>query len=278
VLVVLGAVGLIGLARRAQAQIGEKLAGFGDELRHIAELHPHSAPRRLGVNGLEMNLVTLSTPLEVDAALDRLEANCGKHGGFVTPAALLAATESARPVYSLLHGVFRRETEQQGALACFDTGGKLDVSEVVDRLNAVHRDGDLSALGNFRYALARRGTHETTLLILWTEGHFPIAAAFPKVGDAPGRDPVGVPRAAGTRRLLAAAEYGAPYSVSIYEAGNRAPRKLLGWYDRELAGGGWAVNLDAKGVLTARRAGRVVTVITGATKDGVTTVSVVELS
>jgi hypothetical protein len=279
VLFIVAAVGLFGLARRAEAQLGEKLVGFGDELARFGEFRASSAPRRLTVNGLELNLLTFSAALDVSAVLDRLEASCRKHGGLEAPHTLLARAAEVRWLDSLLSGILRRESARRGVLACFDTAGKLDLSALTERLDAVKASGDLSKLGDFRYVLARREGHQTTVLVLWTHGGLALAGAFPKSGDAPGRDPENVPRAPEMRRLLSAKEHGAPYSIAVYEAGKKSFRGLVGWYDAEFSRGGWSVKRDdSKNVLVARRGDRVIAVCMSTTKDGMTAVSVVELS
>jgi hypothetical protein len=259
-LLVLTAVALIGLGRSAEARLGERLLGFGHGLLLLESFRASSAPRRLSVNGLELGVLTLSTSLDVSSALDPFQSLCERNGA--VPG---------------LDGVLRRESASEGVIACLDTGGELDLSELVRRLEAFRDSGDLAKIGALRYVMAKRDASRTTLLVLWTEGALPLLHAFPREGDAPGRDPEGVPRPDGVRRLFSAVEHGAPYALTLYGGGARSAAELLAWYGGKLEQKGWSVSRkqDAS-LLVARRAGRVL-VVSATDSAGETSVGLAEL-
>lgn len=256
--------------RSAEARLGEVLTGFGDELMQWHGGRTQSSPRALSLNGLQLKLVTLTTRLSVGETLDHFDGVCRGRGGVRLPASAALSPATA------VGAVFRRATDEQGVLACLDTGSPLDLSEVSARLSRVASEGDLKALGELRYFLARRSGEGTTVLALWTDGQASLRGLFPKTGDAPGSDPAAFPRLPGTRRLLSARELGQPYGLTLYET--REPAETaVAWFERHLRAGGWAVE-QAQGALTARRGQRTTIVQARTGRAGVVVVSIAELS
>src|SRR5438477_3630961 len=133
--VVVGTVVLLFWLRSAHARVGEALHGFGAELLdwHGAELH--SAPRRLTVNGLALRLATASTRSSVREALERIQASC-RHSGDAPPPEelLLRPAGESRP--GPFDGTYLDVSESEGVVACVDSGRRLGLSELVDRLKA----------------------------------------------------------------------------------------------------------------------------------------------
>lgn len=255
--------------RSAEARLGEVLLGFGDELMHWQGGRAQSMPRSLSINGLELKVVTLSTQLGVRETLDHFDGLCRRRSGVKLPAS--AALVSATTV----GGVFRQDTDRQGVLACLDTERPLELGELSARLARLGTEGDLKALGELRYFLARRSGDRTTLLAFWTEGAAPLRSLFPKIGDAPGRDPEALPRFPGARRTLSARENGQPYSLTLYEAREHSG-SLVAWYDEHLSTSGWRVERGNES-LTARQGARTIIVRVLEARIGRTVVSVAEL-
>lgn len=257
--------------RQAEARLGEMMASFGEELSGWKGLKAGSAPRQLFLNGAELGLRTLTTQLSVHDALELFARECTRRGGLRLPRAL----SPLRPLALPLNGVLRRETIDVGTLACFDSGGPLEVTELAERLQRFREQGDLHQLGKLRYVSARRDGDKTYLLVLWTEGGTALLKMFPKTGDAPGRDP-SFPRPDRLRRLLGVSEAGTPYGLTIYrDEGRRKPDELRAIYETSLVAAGWTIESVATGSLTARRAGRIVLlrVGTGTTGDSVATIA-----
>jgi hypothetical protein len=265
---------VLGLAlRTARAEVNEKLLGFGAELAAWQSARLHSTPRRLSLNGLELGVVTASSAEGVRASLDRFHTLCKRRGGLAVPAALRDRFPAG------LDGVLRQDADEEGFLACLDSGAPLEFEELVRRLEAFADTGDLQALGELRYVFARRSGETTTLLVFWSEGSAPLAQLFPSQGDAPGRDPEGVPRAPGSRRLLSAAEHGAPYSAAVYAIEGQSPEALGAWYREAFEAQGWSLSSGSDpSVLVVRRAERTVLVKVAPARDGRLFVTVSELS
>ncbi len=256
--------------RSAEARLGETLLGFGDELSRWSAAHPQSAPRAMTINDLELRFMTLTTQLSVAGALDHFQQTC--HGGFRAPA-LAGKFET-----SVLDGVFRHGTERQGVLACLDTGGALEVTELATRLARVQESGNLNDLGKLRYVLARRSGNTTTLLVLWTEGDARLFNLLPKSGDAPGHDLRDWPRPPGVRRLLSAAEHGQPYAMTLYDAEHQPARELELWYEGALTKAGWRVTRTQGGLLARRGERSVLLQVRSSSSSGKTVVTAAELS
>jgi hypothetical protein len=254
--------------RSAEARAGEVLFDFGRELMSWQGTQPHSSPRHLTVNGLQLRVMTLSSRDGVHDLLDRFAEHCRRHGGVSEPA-LKDGPEFETSI--------RRETEGEGVLACIDSERPLGLDELTQRLQKVSRSGDLGELGELRYTYVRRSGDTSTALVLWTEGSANLFGMFPQTGDAPGKDPVGVPRPERTRRLLSATEQGAPYAVNVYAAEGWSEAGLRAWSMQRLAGGGWRVAAEGS-TLTARRGSRPLQIHTATSASGGTVISIAELS
>jgi hypothetical protein len=266
---------LAGCVRSAHAHLGEALLTFGDKLTKLQGLKPNSAPRQLSINGLALGVLTLSTELEVPEALDRFQDLCRRRGGLQVPRSLATRLGSASSVFD---GTFRRDATGEGVLACIDSGNPLALDQLVERLTKFRDTGDLAALGDLRYVLARRTGTTTTLLVFWTEGSAPLLNLFPPSGDAPGRDPEGLPRPDGSRRILRATEHDTPYSVTLYKTPERSTASLVDWYRRALEARGWQVaSAGAGNLLRAQRANRTVLLSCSMAADGAVIATVAEL-
>lgn len=264
--------------KSAKAKVSEALAGFGRELAALQGTTLHSNPRLLTVNGVALHVVSASSTLEMSELMNRLEALCRANAGVNVPPGIpgnLRALNDATPV----GGILRKESDNEGLIACLDPGQRLDLDELVVRLKRFSETGNLGDVGELRYARVERNAKGATVLVLWTEGDVPLRGMFPQTGDAPGKDPKDVPRPEGSRRFLSGAEHGAPYSATFYEGGRLAEKELFDWYVTKLRDAGFRVTPDPKArALTAERDGRVVVIRTSRTARGKTMTSVAELS
>jgi hypothetical protein len=223
--VVLAATATFGL-RQAQAQLGESLLAFGDQILQWEGARPHSGVRTMHVNGARFRMLSMSFDETITETLDRFETDCERDGGLLSDLDLSPTK-------------FREDASDEGVLACLDTKGRRTVEELMARLERFTETGDLNDVGSFRYVVARRSKDATTALVLWTEGAVPLKDMFPQQGDAPGVDPKDMPRMPGTRRLLSAAESDQPYSATLY----RSPPDVdaLTWYAGSLQESGWTI-------------------------------------
>jgi hypothetical protein len=258
-------------AHTAQAALGERLLGFGSELSRLEGFHLTTTPRTVSLNGAQLDLVVATTNLSVAETLDRLEAICDQRGGVDGQTLLPKLFHQAAPTHpSWLSGHLRHESARDGVLACLDTGGALGLEALTTRLQAFASSGDLSRLGALRYATARRTGNVTTVLFVWTEGALPLRTMFSKQGDAPGVDPIGVPRPIGAERILSGIEHGAPYSLTAYRTRASTPEALLAWYRTALPAAGFAVADGPAGTLSAYKGTRTLLVHTARTGQAVT--------
>jgi hypothetical protein len=291
VALLVAAVQFIGLAlwlRSAHARAGEALLSVGAELMKLDGSRPGGPARTLFLNGSRIHLRTATTDRSVQTVLDGFHSLCRRRSGVETPIAALDRLRgnSAKPGAALpaLDGVLRTQTDTEGALACIDTGARLSVSELTERLQVFAKTGDLNAVGELRYVLARRVDGKTAVLMLWTEGSTPLLSMFPTTGDAPGQDPPGIARAPGTRRLVSAWESDEPYSLAVYAATAGETAALVGFYENSLRAQGWIVQMTATKtdgravtVITARRSGSTVVLRIGRDSHGKLVVTVATL-
>ncbi len=274
----LSALSMLVWVRSAKAKVSEALAGFGHQLAGLHATTLHSNPRLLSVNGVTLHVVSASSTLGVSELMNGLEALCRPNAGVSVPPEIprkLRAPADTTPV----GGILRKESENEGLIACLDPGRPQTLDELVERLKRFSETGNLGDVGELRYALVTKSGKGSTALVLWTEGEVPLRGMFPATGDAPGSDPKNIPRPEGARRLLSGAEHGAPYSATLYEGGKLAEKELFDWYVTKLRGAGFHVRLDPKKQeLIAERDGRVIVIRTSHTSLGKTVASVAELS
>jgi hypothetical protein len=260
----------------AERNVGERLLGFGDALSKIEGFSADPERRVLTVNGVELEIMTLTTREDIQAALGHLRALC-RLGGISVPDDLLSQTGRVDP--RLRDGIFEQQAEHEGVIACIDAGRTLELDGLVRGLERVRETGDLTALGALRFALARRSGDTTHVLVVWTRGSVEVAKMFPVSGDAPGFDPHGLPRPASSRRLLSAAEHDAPYGVTIYETQSRDPSAILREHRALLERAGWTTNsAPGRDSVVARRDGRAVVFVAGTLRNGRAFLSVADLA
>lgn len=279
VAMVLLALGVTLTARSASAHLVESMRGLGEQIARLHELRIHSAPRRLVLNGLGLRVMTASTPLEIDAALDRFQSLCHSVGQIDLPALVRQRlAEQSREGAFDSTGVIRHQAEHEGFLACISVDQATDGEGLLARLKAFGSTGNLRSLGQFRYALARRQADVTTLVMFWTEGDARLGEMFPREGDAPGGDLVAVPRPPEARRILSGFEEGLPYGFAAYEAAaDQRSEAALAQYEDVLHREGWRTRPTKKGSIIAEKAGRRVIVRVSEASSGRAVVSLCDL-
>ncbi len=229
--------------RRVRAEIVEAGMAFGDTLEGLGDVLPR--PYVVRFNGQQAFVASVTLEESPAAALDRVEGLCrARDGGLVEALAARAREAGFTPpdpgVALPVPGLIRHDGPRGGVVGCLAHDHALGVREVSSRVALVAADGDLAHLGHLRYASARRtASGRTHLVVVWTDGPFVPASAFPAEGDAPGSDVSGVGKPGGARRVLAAAIEGAPYGVRVYHAKEGAPEALADAYERRLVDGGF---------------------------------------
>jgi hypothetical protein len=272
---------VLGCLHSAQAKAGEALIDFGQELSKLASLRVNDHARVLSVNDVQLHLVSASSWLDLHEVMARFHGFCRDGSGIAIPEAIQKrlSTKAQHEELSALDGVYRHETKDAGVVACLDTGSQLSLDDMTARLQRFAKTGDLASIGRLRYVLARRSAENTTVLVMWTEGKASILEMFPKQGDAPGVDPVNLPRPPGIRRLLSAVELGLPYQVTLYESESQTPPVLREWYSRRLGVIGWTfVATTAPNTLIAKIGSRTLYLHMNVTAKHRTSLSIAELS
>jgi len=255
----------------ARAQMDETFFGLGEQMMLYEYAAHQDAPRDLVVNGQTIKLSSGTTTRSMEDVLGFFEGRCAEADGDVAlqMEQLLAdhpEVSSERPPSSL--PVLREQGARTGYVACFDMGeASIDVTEVLRRIRAYDRTGNVAEIGDMRYVFAERTERGAHFVALWTEGEFNVRRMFPEQGDAPGQDVDGVSRPPRSRRMLSGFERGQPHSMTVYhsrldEAG------LEAFYRRELPERGWTflarpedLPTDAPPTLVAERDDRMVTLV-----------------
>ena len=272
---------IFGCLRIAYARAGEALLDFGQEFSALTASRLASQTRILTMNNLQLRLVTASTSIDVHEAMNRLHGFCSGKGGAFLPESVAKrlAVAASGDQAGILDGVYSYEAKNAGVVACIDTGGQLPLDDLTARLSRFAKSGDLSSLGQLRYALFHRSGKSTSVLALWTEGTASVFDMFPATGDAPGTDPRDFPRPMGVRRLLSAAERGQPYAVTVYETEGQSPEQLREWYRTALLARKWSlIRTPYENGLAAKSGARIVNVVIGVSSMHHSTITVAELS
>jgi hypothetical protein len=230
--------------RAVYGQVGESALSLGRDLVPFADLLYGAHTVR--INGETMYLASAVSDESKGKLLDRFEAACREQSGglFEEFDALPAAKKDelrrrAPDLWSLRFGAVRREDASEGLVMCVAQHGGSGMHDVIDRLTRLARTGELSELGNLRYAYVRATpTGRSHVLTTFTEGRFNLYRVLGRGGEPPGVDPPGAPRMPGTVRVLSVSSDGAPYGVQSYQT-DTAPGDVVAYYASELPKLGW---------------------------------------
>ncbi len=234
----LGALG----ARRAQAEVGHEALAFGRELGTLTE---DGAGGTVRLNGERFHVAERAVAGSVSETLDTYERACRERPGAV--AELFEALPAHGSVHgqgytlpeAFSHGVVRHGSEREGVVVCL-LGDPKSRRGLAAALGAFAASQDLGALGELRYAYARRvegaGSAGTRLTLAWTDASFDLKK-LTSGGEATGDDGR-APRPSGARRLLVAEVVGAPHVTRMYEC-DSPPTAVAAHYDGALMGAGF---------------------------------------
>jgi hypothetical protein len=242
---VLTAIAMLWLGQRAHAYGEHMLSRFGEHMLRYAGADHQSEPEEIGVNGAAFFLSTGAVDASVREVLDQFQAKCANKNGQLGEqwAALSKRRHTELNHYSALwDGVFRGGGRSSGVVACAETGaGPLPPEQLITRIKAVLASGDLAKLGGLRYVYAARDAARTMFVAVWSEGALNFRQMFPAHGDAPGSDPVGIPRPEHVRRVLTAQPLGAKATLNVYEAQQQHARELGDFYAERLRAAGFTL-------------------------------------
>jgi hypothetical protein len=259
VAVVLGVLSL----RSAMADVGEASQALGHELLPLADVLGDRT--QLVLNGQNVYVGSASSDEPVATVLDRFERVCHENRaaaaevwskvsdireGFAkaTPEQLAKTPHGAELKAALQRlagmpvdkfGTIRTGNGDSGAIICF-TQASGAPADAMAAWTAFKQTGELSNVGNLRYAYAARTKQSTHVMTAWTEGRFNFNtfAGGPKTADAPGYDPVGIPRPPEARRVVTASIAGTPYGMHMYES-KSGVAEVLAFYDTKMTDAGW---------------------------------------
>jgi hypothetical protein len=238
--------------RSAHADVTEALWVVGSQLMAFPG-EPDDSVRRLQLNGAWLSFQTRTVDASVADVLDHYEAACES----------ALATQTGR-------------SDDAGYVACLDVDDAPEgLGPLVDRFVRFSETGDLRELGALRYALARnigrRSANQAFLLTMWSDSELNLYRMMPREGaDAAGHDLVGVPRPAGSYRILSAWEERQPSGVLVYRVSAMSPAELEIFYRVALPRSGWtlierhdseSVQVDGAHMLSAEKDNRLVTVL-----------------
>ncbi len=226
--------------RAARAQVAGEGLELGRQLsqRMTTLIGPgQHEVNKLRLNGQPIYVATSSTTDPATDVLDRFARHCaqnlaqsprewaslGDQPG-VLPDAKLSADE----------GVVRAGTDADGMVMCFvktkDASPKL-----TDAVKAFAETGNLSALGELRYAYARTTQGgRTSVLTAWTYETFSVFDLAPPEGvDAIGEDFPDFPRPPASWRMLSARAEGTGYGLNVYRT-KASPDAVVTLYETAL--------------------------------------------
>jgi len=273
--------GLVFWVQRATAQMSETVQDIGQQMLTWYGSKSDELPRRITINGLEFSLVSATSRTQIHQLFETFAQECSRRSGLSLTDAISHRVRSTAndQERDLLSGVFRQESETQGIVVCLDTGRPLQPSELFERLQRYGSERDLSALGSVRAMVARRSESRTQALLIGSVGQMNLSRAFPALGDAPGIEPVLLPRPPHSRRLLDTAEHSASNAVHVYETSGGSVDAVTTFYKSELPRLGWHATPEKRpGVLMVEQGRRRVLLLSRSSGPETVRTSLVELS
>ncbi len=236
---------LAALSYTARASVGELALDAGAEMMRYADADQRDAQRTLVLNGLRLHVGSGGTRRAPRDVLDAFHARCRERSvrfDARLPDDPGANAHTAKLRTLPLDGVLRLDDGERGYVACLDLGGRrLSPNELLDRTRRFLAGGDLAEFGDLRVVFVERHGTRTNYLALWTDGPLPLWRAFAADGDVPGKDPDGVPRPAGLRRVLSAWQADAAPTLTAYRADATSVPELRARYQRFLESQGFRV-------------------------------------
>ncbi len=270
--------------RSAKADIGKSSMQIGRDLAGALDGSAETTEVRL--NGESVFVASAVTSDSVTDVLDRFEKHCNANPGALGQAWTQLskvdtkgdlAKETKLPISSL--GVVRHEGRREGIVLCLIKGSETPrtFSEATRAFSYTH---DLGTLGKLRYVYAKGSPQSTLVLTVWTEDRFQLDVIFPRHGEAPGKDPEGMPRPPESRRLMSIDVPNTPFGTHVYRS-TSTPDQIVTFYDKVMDDKGWTIidPPDSHGLGHAYMKGGVQYVVgTGRDETGGTVVSIGELA
>jgi hypothetical protein len=267
------------LLRPVYADVTEVLWGLGEQIMEYPGA-PHEGVRQLQLNGVGVSFRTQTVDAPLADVLAHYETLCGTQDAGLADqlTSLLKVHLAAPPSPGVLRAITTQtaRNDRTGYVACLDMGdAPQDISALVERILRFSQTGDLREVGDLRYIFARRvessSGEKTFLLTMWSDSAINLYRMLTRASaDAPGRDPVGVPRPTGSQRILSAWETRQPNGIFVYHVVAKSAQDLELFYRSALPRNGWviiernpseSVEVDGIHMLSAEKNNRLVTVL-----------------
>jgi hypothetical protein len=224
--------------------MGEKMILLGRELLPMADLL--EGAQQVRINGESMFLASTVTDQSIDQVLDRYQQHCEEHTGGLAeeldslPAPSKAALVSRFPaVWSQRLGIVREQKDDEGMVVCLAHTGGGGIRGLVERANLFLADGELSHLGNLRYAYVRKtSTGQTHLLTTFTEGPFNLYRILGSEASQRRDELDGVPLPIHALMPMTFRVNGMPYAVQAFQS-TQPPNEIAAYYLDALPRLGW---------------------------------------
>ena len=246
----------------AAAETDELMLGLGARAMAFPG-SPSGEARSLTINGVELLFRSQVVEAELGDVLSHYVDACVEANEGESPLAPFIASAASR----------RAESPDQGYVACVDLK-TTDLDGLARSAIRFASSWDLSELGAFRYAYARRSSQDeekTFVLTVWSDGSLNLAKLLPRpTGDADGTGVEGVPAPRPSRRILSVHEELRPSRVVVYSVPGLVAEELSRSYRAHFVAHGWALverdkdealQVEGKQLVAAEREGRLVTVV-----------------
>ncbi len=246
--------------RSAKADIGKSSMQVGRDLAQVADLLQETTQIRL--NDQPVYVASAVTQEPLSDVLERFDKHCAASPGALGESwkGLAKAGKSLDPKTDskaaalVSAGIVHHETRKEGVVLCLVKGSETR-GTLTEAARAFTKTHDLGVLGKLRYAYAQVTPQGNTMVLtVWTEDRFNLGAIFPAEGEAPGKDPEGIPRPPDSKRLMSIDIAGTPFGTFVYRS-KQEPAQLVGFYDAEMNAKGWTI-IDPDQAYGAAQTGR----------------------
>jgi hypothetical protein len=235
---------LVVSASRVRGDVGEKMITLGRELLPMADLLQKT--QRARVNGQSIYFASTVVDQSIDQVLDRYQAHCQEFTGGLAEEfdalpdrAKTVIASKAPAAWSQRLGIVREQRDSEGMVVCVAQKGDGGIPGFVARVNDFLADGELSHLGNLRYAyVSKTESGKTHLLTTFTEGSFNLYEVIGN-GTTQRREELdGVPLPANAIMPMTFRVDGLPYAVQAFQSPH-SPQEIAGYYLDALPRLGW---------------------------------------
>lgn len=231
--------------RAARAEVADQSIVVGRQMLELVGTN-NGDVSHVSLNGQQMFLGTAVSREDIGTVLDRYEQHCKKNGA-QSPESWQELSKnpvrenptSAATLESFNTGVVRSGGDKEGTVICFVRSSQSKTS-VAEALKSFGETGELGALGQLRYAYAKKTeSGKTHILTGWTLDKFNVSAFTPpETGDVAGSDFPEMPRPDNAQRVLSARVEGTPFGLNVYRS-DVEPKKVAEQFDEAMVKQGW---------------------------------------